>query len=1776
MMKQLIKKQANKWNLLVILSLFLVMSTKLVSQNVNVSGALVGNGTYATLGAAFTAINGGAQTSANIVINVAGNTTEPATALLNNGTWSSFLIQPSGGALRTITGSVAGPLIDLNGVTTVTINGLNTGGNALTISNTDIGNLSTSTIRFINDASNNSIINTSLLGSGTSLTLGTVIFSTAIATGNSNNVISNNIISAAGTNFPTNSIYAAGTATATNNNNNILNNSISDFFNPGLISTGINLASNNSNWAISSNRFFQTTLKTYTTANTHRGILIAGGNGYTINNNIIGYSASNATGTYGMTGTIATRFTGIEISSGTLTASSIAGNTITAITLTTSSGAATGAGILCGISLTGGNNIVVNNLIGGTSGTNLIQATPSTAQGAVVGINCASTGTISISTNSIGGLTSTGVTAAVSGAVAGINVTAAAASLNITNNIIGNTTTDNMRAGTSGLTTGSSLASGMNLSSTATGTIIVNGNTIRNFSSYGIGTGGYVRGIWTAAVTGNISTYSITNNNINNLASNNANTTISNGQTGAQGINLSVGTNGAVSGNTITNVALTNNTITTVNYAAGITHGNATSSRIFNNRIFNVTNAGVSTATTAPNIAAGIIIRSGTTDVTIFNNFISLGNSFTNGCTFIGIQGNHGSTPDPINRIYFNTINIEGTAASGSQSTFGYMRGDFLATARTASVDIKNNIITNTRTGGTGFHFTIGNNFGNAGTATGWGAGASNNNVLNSTAATIGHWNGVNYNFTGWQTNSVGDANSYSGITVTYVNSANDLHLNMGVTPTLIESNAQNILGFTTDIDGQLRPGPLGSVNGGAFLPDIGADEIDGVPLDINAPIINQTPLTFTCATGNRTFTASLLDLTGVPTTGTLQPRVYFRKNVGPWFSDQGVLASGTANNGVWSFTITSATMGGLVTSDVVSYYVIAQDLIGNIGSNPSAGLVATNVNSVTTAPTNPNSYAIAGSLSGLYTVGATGTYTSLTAAANAYNTSCLTGSVVFSLTDATYPFETFPITFLNNVNASITNSLLIKPAANVSPTITGSSTTAIIVINGGDFITLNGSNGNLVNSICPLVKASKDLTVINTNLATASAVLALQTTTSGDGATNNSILNTNVVGIGSAATGVAINISGPTLGSGVGSVNNSNNSIVNNSIQSAQVGIFSAGQSITIKNSNNVYDLNELNGTAASAIGRIGIMILFEDAPFVRGNNVGNITSNASNDIIGITLGSNSLANSLTTGAETTNATVTGNIVNNILQSNTFSSGGIILAATSTGTTLIANNSVNNVFANGTGGDFAVGIYYGGGAGLLNVFHNSIHVTGTTLTGASQPNIALAINGVTPTVNIRNNILICTGSNGFNGNTGIGLAYTSTLGNYANLTSSNNDIFVSGTSSSIGRVGSLSAGTQQITLANWQTETGKDLNSANVLPNFVGANDLHLVANNNAGIENAGAPIALVPTDIDCTPRNTTAPDIGFDEVCTNPSLATAAVSNSLVCSGSTVALSVVTGTLNDATAWNWYTGSCGGSSAGTGTLISVAPTNTTSYFVSGMGGCITTPTCVSVTVNTNPLPAITTNTGSICVGNSFTIVPSGASTYTFSGGSAIVSPVATTNYTVSGTNTLGCNGSTVVTVTVNALPTVSAVTSNTLLCEGQSANLTASGATTYSWNTNATSSLIAVSPTVTTTYTVTGTNANGCKNTTTITQSVSPCTGVNNLASIASSNILIYPNPNNGEFLVNTSLTTTITIYNGTAQLVYSKSCEAGVHSVKLNELVKGIYFVKANDAVYKMIVE
>ncbi|MBN8692464.1 MAG: T9SS type A sorting domain-containing protein [Bacteroidetes bacterium] len=250
-------------------------------------------------------------------------------------------------------------------------------------------------------------------------------------------------------------------------------------------------------------------------------------------------------------------------------------------------------------------------------------------------------------------------------------------------------------------------------------------------------------------------------------------------------------------------------------------------------------------------------------------------------------------------------------------------------------------------------------------------------------------------------------------------------------------------------------------------------------------------------------------------------------------------------------------------------------------------------------------------------------------------------------------------------------------------------------------------------------------------------------------------------------------------------------------------------------------------------------------------------------------------------------------------------------------------------------------------------------------------------------------------------------------------------------------------------------------------------------------------------------------------------------------------------------------------------GTLTGFALTGSTSNWIA--------PGAVSVTATPFTSPTVTINgNNSICVGSSDTLTANGnVTSYSWVSGPTtsvnIVTPTVTTTYSVSGLNS-GCpSNMAVFTVTVNNLPTVTATTGNTIICgppfQG-TATLTANGASTYTWNTSANGSSIAVSPSVTTTYTVTGTDANGCANTAVVTQSVSTCTGIDGSKSIASQ-VKIYPNPNNGFISVELPYEAKMEIINVLGQAVYSETIIEGKNEINLSALQNGVYFIKLSSS-------
>ncbi len=221
------------------------------------------------------------------------------------------------------------------------------------------------------------------------------------------------------------------------------------------------------------------------------------------------------------------------------------------------------------------------------------------------------------------------------------------------------------------------------------------------------------------------------------------------------------------------------------------------------------------------------------------------------------------------------------------------------------------------------------------------------------------------------------------------------------------------------------------------------------------------------------------------------------------------------------------------------------------------------------------------------------------------------------------------------------------------------------------------------------------------------------------------------------------------------------------------------------------------------------------------------------------------------------------------------------------------------------------------------------------------------------------------------------------------------------------------------------------------------------------------------------------------------------------------------------------------------------------------------------SVTVNASPTLTVASTNSTICAGQQVTLTASGANTYswntTATTSAVILSPTVTITYTVTGT-ALTCTASKVFTQTVNPNPTINAITNTSLLCVGSTASITASGANTYTWNTSANGAIIAVSPTVTTTYTVNGTSTAGCNNLATITQSVSPCTGIKNIATGTAANVLVYPNPSKGIFVVDLTSSAKVIVTDVVGKLVYTSKLNEGKQTINLTNLPNGIYILKA----------
>ena len=647
-------------------------------------------GDYVTLKAAFDAINAGSITGV-ITLQIIDNTNETVSAVLNasgsgSASYTSVKIYPTVSG-KTISGSIAGALIGLNGADKVTIDGrLNATGSAKDLTITNTSTSSTSAICFSGDASSDTVKYCTIKGSPFNSNGGIIFFTAGTTSGNNNNIIDHNDITCADdANRPISAIYSMGLSGLINSSNSITNNNIYNFFNRGTSSYGIKLAGYNSAWTISGNSFYETATFAPTAAAVYNVIYINNtGDNYSIANNKIGGSAASCSGTWIKSNTNSNSFVAINIeAAGTSTANNIQGNTIANYSYSNS-----GAPYWYGILIQNGDvnvGTTSGNIIGAALGTGSIIITDVGSAVGLYGIYVSSTGTVNIQNNTIGSITTiTGST--MNSNIFGIYKSNVAGTTTISNNKIGSATTANSINASSLSTDVDYPQIVCGIFNYGTGTVSISGNTVANMTngSTGSAIGCTIRGIYTEYGTNTIS-----NNTIHDL-------TIANSVTnfwdpsvcGIYFNNSSTQAAQTIAGNKIYN--LTNTHASYSGSVAGLLYkGSQIASTVSGNFIRDLFVTGASS--TAATIM-GILIVAGET--TYSNNIISLGGN-TN-TTVEGIFENGAASTN--NNLYFNTVYLSGTLASGATN-----KSYCLYSYTTTNVrNFRNNIFYNARSTASG------------------------------------------------------------------------------------------------------------------------------------------------------------------------------------------------------------------------------------------------------------------------------------------------------------------------------------------------------------------------------------------------------------------------------------------------------------------------------------------------------------------------------------------------------------------------------------------------------------------------------------------------------------------------------------------------------------------------------------------------------------------------------------------------------------------------------------------------------------------------------------------------------------------------------------------------------------------------------------------------------------------------------------------------------------------------------------------------------------------
>lgn len=1037
-------------------------------------------GDYASITAAIADIqaNGldGALTLELLPTYTSGGETFPLnfTNLTGISATNTLTLRPQAGATnRAITGSNATAIINLDNAQFVTIDGR--AGGAGTVKDLTIENTNTSgaTIRFINEASNNTIKHTTVKGVTTSASSGVIFFSTTTgANGNDNNAIDNCDIRDGAT-TPFNGIFSQGTTTTTahnNSNNTISNNNIFNFYAANANeSAGVRLNAGNTDWTISGNNFFQTSVRA-AVANSVRGIFInnTSGNNFTVTNNAIGGSTQGAGGTaWTTTGTTVNyRFVGIQISVGSTTASNVHGNVISNFVWTTSSTNTTSPGAWCGIFVNAGLvnvGTTAGNTIGSGTGTGSVNVTTSGNLGTTIGIGTNTFFAANFSNNVIGSITTNGTTTSINASLMGILATGSGNIFN--NNTIGSTTTANsLNAATSasfGTVTGQQVA-GIQTQNAST----ITNNTIANLNNNYVGTAsvGQTRGIVSTAITGSV----ITGNTIRNLTTTSANTGSGNTASvvGISQVSIFATQNHTISQNTIH--TLSNSAAGAVKiYGIRYDGGTSTGTNVFDaNFIHSLTASNQNANTTALSVNGGT--------GTFTNNVIRLGidssgNSITLPIEIVGIHVTAGKHTFLHNSLYIGGTNVAPFQGNRIVSDDKKSRnGNVVMSNHTDAPLIKlepglntndvyafvNNSFQNERSDAvpSGNRYVI--YFFNAPGVIPQFLSHHNAYHVSGTGSVFGSIVDTDIStLNGWRRTTGQDGPSFV---------ANPLYTNpTAATPNLrpqtnspLEGNGTSADTTALDADGQNRSANTPTDNG--------AYSFNGnSPTDLSAPFSKYLKL-LNGSTSNRILTnwLTVTDNVGIAG-GSLVPRIYYSKDGVNYASEPCVEFNGlTEQTKRYDCVIDYVDIGGVMVGDTIFYHVVAQDLAGNVGSNPP-GVVATDVNTITMHPSNPNTFQIRQGVSGTMTVGMGGDFSCFTCLGGLFeflNSVVQTGVLNINIISDTNEDGALELNKIAQNNFPPTLSLTIVPGDASPKTLSGSSVVDLFRFNGVENLNIDGS----------------------------------------------------------------------------------------------------------------------------------------------------------------------------------------------------------------------------------------------------------------------------------------------------------------------------------------------------------------------------------------------------------------------------------------------------------------------------------------------------------------------------------------------------------------------------------------------------------------------------------------------------------------------------------------------------------------------------------------------